>query len=222
MAKRSRTLGFLAGLVLVPAAAGSAAADLGFEVSAKKAPSSRTTGAADGAVATLPGFEMLADGASRLFVELTRTVDIEEKKVGHRVTYVLKGAHVQKRNNENALETVHFNTPVRRARLLPGAGGLVFIVDLRADATPTWKMNPGKDNTAILEVLFPKGDYLPARDADQPVVSNPDGAQTNDGSDDGTGDPPPPTPPPTRRMTTPTTRTHSPPRRRPAPPKTNP
>ena len=128
-------------------------------------------------MATLPGFEMLADGGSRLFVQLSKTVDVAELRgtstpkatkgkkaptASHpTVTYVLKGAQVLRRNNERALETVHFNTPVVRARLVPAGHDLNFIVDLRSNATPAWKLVPAKDNTVILQIDFPKGDFVP-------------------------------------------------------------
>lgn len=115
---------------------------------------------ATGPVATLPGFEMLAEGGSRLFVELTQMVQVEERRARGTLTYVIHGAHVTVRNNENPLITVHFNTPVTRARLVPSGRDLLFIVDLRADVSPTWKMNPGKEGSTVLTVDFPKGSYV--------------------------------------------------------------
>jgi hypothetical protein len=132
---------------------------------AKKA-ASKPRPAPTGPIATLPGFEMQADGSSRCFVQLTAAVPIEEKKAAGSVTYVLKGAHVNVRNNENALVTVHFNTPVTRARLVPSAQGLSFIIELRAPVAATYKVVAGKDGTSILEVDFPKGSYVTAAAAD--------------------------------------------------------
>jgi hypothetical protein len=120
-------------------------------------------------VATLPGFEMMPDGGSRLFVELTRTVPVEEKKAAGTITYVLKGAHIDKRNNANALVTVHFNTPVTRARLIPSGRDLHFVIDLRQNAVPTWKLAPAKDGSSILQIDFAKGDFLPA--GGEPLVT---------------------------------------------------
>ncbi|MEO7110937.1 MAG: hypothetical protein ABI183_10915 [Polyangiaceae bacterium] len=114
-----------------------------------------------GPVATLPGFELLPEGGSRLFVQLTATVQVAEKTVAGGLTYVLKGARILKRNNENALITVHFNTPVSRARLLPAGGDLHFVVDLRQNVKPTWKLVPAKDGATVLQIDFPGGDYLP-------------------------------------------------------------
>jgi len=113
-----------------------------------------------GPTAVVPGFEVLPDGSSRLFVELTKEVKVTEKKTAGVVTYVLKNAHVNVWNNYNALVTVHFNTPVTRAKLVPRGADLHFVVELRADVTPTWKINPRPDGESMLEVDFPAGAYL--------------------------------------------------------------
>ncbi len=137
-------------------------------------------------VATLPGFEMLPDGGSRLFVQMTGNPQVEEKKAAGSVTYVIKGVRIIRRNNRNALETAHFNTPVLRARLVPSGHDLHFVVDLRHNVAPQWKLTanssigakpetagangarPEKASeasngaTTTLAVDFPKGDFLPA------------------------------------------------------------
>jgi hypothetical protein len=112
--------------------------------------------------AILPGFETLADGSTRLFVLMSQPVHYEVKPAQGTLTYVLKGAHVDKRNNYNPLVTVHFNTPVTSARLVPHGADLWFVVDLRANATPTVAMDATKDGGAMLRIEFPRGDYLPA------------------------------------------------------------
>ncbi|HEY6461796.1 MAG TPA: hypothetical protein VIY73_16640, partial [Polyangiaceae bacterium] len=77
------------------------------------------------------------------------------------LTYVLKGAYADKWNNFNPLITVHFNTPVTSARLVPRGQDLWFVVDLRANVTPQVTMDATKDGGAMLRIDFPKGDYLP-------------------------------------------------------------
>ena len=121
-----------------------------------------------GPVATLPGFEMLAEGGSRLFVELSQSVQVDERKARGSLTYVLHGAHVTVHNNTNPLVTVHFNTPVASARLVPSGHDLLFVVSLRADATPTWKINPGKEGSSVLTVDFPKGSWVAGAAQSQP------------------------------------------------------
>jgi hypothetical protein len=131
---------------------------------AKRAPQ---VAKATGPVATLPGFETLGDGSTRVFVQLTQNVQVEERKAKGTLTYVLKGAHVTIHNNTNPLVTVHFNTPVNQARLRPAGNDLLLVIDLRAAASPAWKMNAGKDGTAILQVDFPKGNFLPEASKDK-------------------------------------------------------
>jgi hypothetical protein len=136
-------------------------------------------------VATLPGFEMLPDGGSRPFVEVTKTVSVEERRAARVLTYVLKGARIVYHNNENALDTKYFNTPVARARLFPSGRDLLFLVDLRADSTPAWRMVGGSDGIATLQVDFPSGSFLPAGVNDdaprlpaEPLESSPAGPRS--------------------------------------------
>ncbi len=127
----------------------------------------RAVARAAGIIATLPGFELLPDGGSRLFVEMTKAATVTEKREGRLITYVIQGARVDHRNNENVLETVHFNTPVTRARLLPVRGNLVFSVELRADVPSVWRTTESSDGQAsVLQIDFPKGAYLPPGEYD--------------------------------------------------------
>jgi hypothetical protein len=118
--------------------------------------------------AILPGFETLADGSTRLFVILTKPVQYEARPARGSITYVLKGAYVDKRNNFNPLVTVHFNTPVTSARLVPHGSDLWFVVDLRAPVTPQVTMDATKEGGAMLRIDFAKGDYLPGAAAPPP------------------------------------------------------
>lgn len=125
-----------------------------------------------GPVATLPGFELLGDGGSRVFVELTQNVPVEERKAKGSLTYVLKGAHVAIHNNTNPLVTVHFNTPVTKAQLRPAGPDLLLVIDLRAAAAPAWTIAAAKDGTAILKIDFAKGKFVPAGGVDDPPRSD--------------------------------------------------
>lgn len=112
--------------------------------------------------AMLAGFETLADGSTRLFVELSQPVAYETKVERTTITYVLKGARVGLRNNYNPLVTVHFNTPVTSARLVLHGHDLWFVIALRASVTPIVSFNPGKDGGTMMRIEFPKGDYVPS------------------------------------------------------------
>jgi hypothetical protein len=126
-----------------------------------------------GPVVNTPGFEQTPDGGSRLFVQLSQSVPIEERKAPGSITYVLKGASPRVWNNTNALVTVHFNTPVSRARLVPQGPDLLFVVELRSAATPTWKLTESSDKSAILTIDFPKGDFTTADAATEPPAAEP-------------------------------------------------
>ncbi len=108
----------------------------------------------------VPGFETLADGSTRLFVELSQPIKYEARPAATVFTCVLKGAHVDRRNNYNPLVTVHFNTPVTTARLVPHGPDLWLVATLRAKVDPAVTMDATKDGGAMLRVEFPKGDYV--------------------------------------------------------------
>lgn len=114
-----------------------------------------------GPVASFPSFVAPEGGASRLSLRLSASVPVEEHAAAGSVTYVLKGARIAHRNDTNALVTVHFNTPMMAARLVPKGGDLHLVVMLRAPSTPTHKMTPGAGGAFTFEVDFPKGDFLP-------------------------------------------------------------
>ena len=126
----------------------------------RRAPTQRTFRSVSGPLATFPGYEQLPDGGSRLFVQVSQAVPVEERKASGSVTYVLKGAHLRVNNDANALVTVHFNTPVFRARLTPQGNDLLFVLELRAAVAPTFKLSPNPDKTSTLQIDFAKGDFI--------------------------------------------------------------
>jgi hypothetical protein len=147
------------------------------------APKARAVKKHNGPVVNLPGFEQTQDGGSRVFVSLTSTVPVEEHKAQGSVTYILKGAGVRVWNNTNALVTVHFNTPVSKARLVPHGNDAHLVIEMRAASTPTWKMTEGQDKSAVLQVDFPKGDFAPAEKGGPEL-------QVNSGTSDENGENP--------------------------------
>ena len=132
--------------------------------------------------AILPGFETLPDGSTRLFVELSQPVPFEARVGNGEVTYILKGAHADRRNNYNPLVTVHFNTPVLSARLVPHGKDLWFVIELRAKVQPTAAMDPGEGSVATLRIQFPKGEYLPGRAGEAATSPSPSAAAPASGA----------------------------------------
>jgi hypothetical protein len=109
--------------------------------------------------AAFPSFAMVDAQRSRLTVQLSSVVAVEEKKAAGTVTYVIKGAHVARYNDTHALIAVHFNTPMTVARLRNTGKDVELRVDLRAAVTPTFAVAQTK-NGATLTIDFPGGEYL--------------------------------------------------------------
>ncbi len=110
--------------------------------------------------AAFPSFAMVDAQRSRLTVQLSSVVAVEEKKAAGTVTYVIKGAHVARHNDTHALIAVHFNTPMTVARLRNSGKDVELRVDLRAAVTPTFAVAQTKTG-ATLTIDFPGGEYLP-------------------------------------------------------------
>jgi hypothetical protein len=110
-------------------------------------------------VATFPGFRLLPNGGSRIYVELTKNVNVELRKTNGALVYTLRGAQVLSRNNKNALITTHFATPVARARLVPSGLDLELVIDLRKAVDATHQVVAADNGTVRLEIDFPPGDY---------------------------------------------------------------
>jgi hypothetical protein len=132
-------------------------------------------------VATFPGFRMLPNGGSRIYVELTKNVNVDERKSGGAVVFTLRGAQVLSRNNRNALITTHFSTPVARARLVPAGMDLDLVIDLRKGVDATHQMVPADNGTVRLEIDFPPGDYPLVPGLYEPPAGG--AARSNRGSD---------------------------------------
>jgi hypothetical protein len=125
----------------------------------------------DAAVATFPGFRLLPDGKSRIYVELTKAVSVEERRAAGALVYVIHDARVPVRNNRNALITTHFPTPVGRARLLSAGPDVDLVIDLRQAASATHKVVAGENGGVRLEVDFAAGEYPPAAGLFEPPAA---------------------------------------------------
>ncbi|MDP9035196.1 MAG: hypothetical protein M3O50_10335 [Myxococcota bacterium] len=170
-----------AAVLLVSSAAVPASASAQAEPSDRVTPGQKTTAHSKSRTpdVTMSGFETLADGSTRVFVELSRLVPYDTKVGPGTIAYVLRGAHVDRRNNYNPLVTVHFNTPVTSARLVPHGKDLWFVVTLRENArtaTTHVSMDTVKDGSCTLRVEFPKGEYLPAGERTAPVAPAEEGS----------------------------------------------
>jgi hypothetical protein len=117
---------------------------------------------------TWPGFQARADGASRFFVQTTNAVSPALQTQQGRVVVTLPNVRIHLRNNRRPLETRFFNTPVSRARVERRGRNVAFVLDLRADVTPTVSTDVGPDGLHFVYVEFGGGDFLPP-EAAQPI-----------------------------------------------------
>ncbi len=107
-------------------------------------------------VATLPGFRFFRDGTSRVFVELSGKVKVEESAAKGLLTYHLAGVQVPERVNRMSLRTENFATPVGRVRLVQvDETNADLIIELRAQSASKTKLRSGPRGT-VLSVDFPK------------------------------------------------------------------
>ncbi len=182
----------------VSGSSGSGAVTNGSKPKAKAAPKAKSAvaqakvkPASTKLVAQWPGFRLTEDGGSEVMIEFSNppTVPTEHRAKGS-VTYVFKGAALAKANNQNPLITVHFNTPVAAARLVPKKGELHLVVEMRpgADAAPTSALRASSDGDGQqFFVHFPAGVWLPKGADEELIAPAPTQKVKAKGSDDGAG-----------------------------------
>ncbi len=112
------------------------------------------------AIANSPGFRMMPDGSSKIFLQIHGSPSVKQIATRGGVTYVLSDCRVPMNNNRRPLMTQYFNTPIADARLRQFQGDVHLRIDLRATVAPTPRLVelvPGK--VVLLEVTFPAGNY---------------------------------------------------------------
>jgi hypothetical protein len=105
-------------------------------------------------VATLPGFHMLKNGRSRVFVEVNGRVDVVERREPWRLHYLLRNTVVPERVNRMDLPTDHFVTPVARVRLVQVANDAELVIELRNPSAARTRVNRSAKGT-VVSVDFP-------------------------------------------------------------------
>ncbi len=116
---------------------------------------------------TWPGFIILEDGTSRIFLQTTVPVAYAISEGNRRISLKLKNAKVHLRNNRNPLVTVHFNTPLDRAYLKKNRKSLDLVMELRQSATPNIHQTVDNDGYHYLFVDYPPGNYPVSADKNQ-------------------------------------------------------
>lgn len=106
-------------------------------------------------IVTYPGFRSLDAGQSRVFVDISKRVEVTETAEGNVLTLHLKGVTVPEKVNRLALPTAHFESPVLRALIVPSGDGADLVIELRTKTTHSTKLRASRFGVR-LAVEFPK------------------------------------------------------------------
>ena len=107
-------------------------------------------------LATSPGFMLLPDGRSVVWLYVSRAVIVSVARRNGSFVVNLPGVQVGVRNNTNPLETAHFPTTLERAHLAGTKDGAALVLQLREDVAPVHEALPGPRGTMVLRVTLPK------------------------------------------------------------------
>ena len=114
------------------------------------------------ALVTWPGFQMLPDGGSRVFVQTSVEVTPELKRDGQGDNWQVLLAHVAlpPGNARRPLDTHFFNTPVTSIRTLARGQGVVVLLAMRAKLKPIVRTERAQSGYFFTYLEFPAGSFL--------------------------------------------------------------
>lgn len=124
-------------------------------------PDSIAAAPGQGSLVTWPGFQMLANGGSRVFVQTTTEVTPELKRdAGDNWQLVLPGMSLPEGNARLPLDTHFFNTPIRNVRALSRGDDVVVVLDMRAKLKPNVRTERAANGYFFTYLEFPAGSFL--------------------------------------------------------------
>jgi hypothetical protein len=136
----------------------------------------------DSAVLTWTGFER-GEASSRVFFQLSASVDPEISVEGTRVFIKLPRTSISIRNNRRPLITKYFKTPINQIKLNRTGKDVLAVLELRWEATPIWHFEVGQNGYQVLVIEFPDSPSDADGDSRPPAPPNPTPpAKTSDGS----------------------------------------
>jgi hypothetical protein len=109
---------------------------------------------------TWPGFQMRADGSSRVFIQSNAPLAPQPTAAPGRFLVHLPGAHIIAGTNRLPLETRYFNTPVTKVSLSTDRSGVTLVLELRADVAPQLSTETGAAGYYFTFIELPKGNYV--------------------------------------------------------------
>lgn len=108
----------------------------------------------DSAVLTWTGFERLQN-SSRVFIQLSASVQPDVSVEGLRVFVKLPRTAIKIRNNRRSLITKYFKTPVNEVKISRSGKDVLVVLELRWEATPSWRFETGANGYQVLVLEFP-------------------------------------------------------------------
>jgi hypothetical protein len=112
------------------------------------------------AVVTWPGFQMMPDGGSRVFVQTSAAVKADLKRDGAAWVLTFRGAKLPPGNARLPLDTHFFNTPVVNVRVKAVGKGVAVIIRTRGKKIePKVRTEQAENGYFFTYVEFPPGQY---------------------------------------------------------------
>jgi len=111
------------------------------------------------AMLTWPGFQMLPEGGSRVFLQTSVKVTPTLKRVGDRFQVILSGVSLPKGNAQRPLETSFFETPVTSVHAYRKGRDVIVELTMRANVTPTMRTEKADTGYFFTMIDFPAGSY---------------------------------------------------------------
>jgi hypothetical protein len=130
-------------------------------------------------IATLPTFEVLADGRSLVTVQVSGKTTATEQKAEGRLVYALKGVQVPARVNRMPLPTQNFETRVSQVQLEQTPDGANLVIDLREPAAEAQHTVSDLEGGTMLAVTIPKTVRYAAAPPTEPGTEPPPGTGTS-------------------------------------------
>jgi hypothetical protein len=112
-----------------------------------------------GALVTWPGFQMLPNGGSRVFIQTSVEVKPDLRREGNTLYVTLSSFALPKGNARLPLDTSFFNTPVRSVRAKAKKDAVVVEVELRANVSPSMRNERAATGYYFVYLDFPAGNY---------------------------------------------------------------
>jgi hypothetical protein len=112
------------------------------------------------AAITWPGFQMMPDGGSRVFVQITTQVDVSAALVNGQIIVDLGDVAIAGRNNRRPLITKFFNTPVTLVEVKRAKKRTTLILSMREPIEPRVSHERAESGYHFVYLDFPPGNYL--------------------------------------------------------------